>query len=176
MTATTEKIWTTILNLPRSLASMVKPSEAAMERKPLTRNSRPMMTTAIHAGTSRGIELHQGDEGGGDQQFVGQWVEKHAHGGDLAALAGEIAINAVGDGGGDEQRSRQNFFFAVHTGRNDSVDSTQISTGMLRMRMSVMELGRFTGETRGIRRVDRDHDRLSSAGIANAMEGALAHS
>src|SRR5437763_753037 len=40
MAATTETICTTILNLPRSLASMVKPAEAAMERNPETRNSR----------------------------------------------------------------------------------------------------------------------------------------
>ena len=51
----TETICTFILNLPRSLASMVNPSEAAMERRPLTKNSRPMMTTATQAGTMRGL-------------------------------------------------------------------------------------------------------------------------
>ena len=53
--ATTETICTSIFILPRSLAWMVKPSDAAMERRPLTRNSRPMMMTAIHAGTVRGL-------------------------------------------------------------------------------------------------------------------------
>ena len=46
---------TSIFILPRSLASIVKPSDAAIERRPLTRNSRPMMMTAIHAGTVRGL-------------------------------------------------------------------------------------------------------------------------
>ena len=45
----------TVLSLPISEASMVKPSEAAMERRPETRNSRPMMMTAIQGGTMRGL-------------------------------------------------------------------------------------------------------------------------
>src|SRR5256886_4758897 len=55
LTKNTETICTTILDLPRSLASMVKPWEAAMERRPLTRNSRPITMTATHAGTMRGL-------------------------------------------------------------------------------------------------------------------------
>src|SRR5246127_2450235 len=55
ITATTETICTTILNLPSSLASMVKPSEAAIERRPLTRNSRPITTIATQAGTRLGL-------------------------------------------------------------------------------------------------------------------------
>ena len=47
MAETTQTIWMTVFSLPRSLAWMVKPSEDAMERSPETRNSRPMMTTAI---------------------------------------------------------------------------------------------------------------------------------
>src|SRR5579872_6502039 len=42
-------------SLPRSLASIVNPSDAAIDRSPLTKNSLPMITTAIHAGTSRGL-------------------------------------------------------------------------------------------------------------------------
>src|SRR6476646_1781771 len=64
-------------------------------------------------GDERWIELDQGDESGRNQQFVGQGVEQNTHGGDLAALAGEIAINAVSDGGGDEESGSQQFFSAV---------------------------------------------------------------
>src|SRR5579864_507065 len=53
--ATTETICTTIFNLPSSLASMVKPSEAAIERKPEIRNSRPTMITATQTLTIEGI-------------------------------------------------------------------------------------------------------------------------
>ena len=55
ITATTATIWTTIFSLPSSLASMVKPSEAAMERKPLTRNSRPMTHRRQSSGNQRGL-------------------------------------------------------------------------------------------------------------------------
>src|SRR5690348_18318214 len=53
--ATTDTICTTIFSLPSSLASMVKPSDAAMERSPEIRNSRPMMITATHTLTMDGI-------------------------------------------------------------------------------------------------------------------------
>ena len=59
----------------------------------------------------RGIELHQRDESGGDQQLVGQRIEQHAHGRDLAAFAREIAVNAVGDRSQDENGRRQDFSF-----------------------------------------------------------------
>jgi len=59
----------------------------------------------------RGIELHQRDERGGDQQLVGQRIEQHAHGRDLAALTREIAVNAVSDRGQDENGRRQDFSF-----------------------------------------------------------------
>ena len=92
-------IWMTVLSLPISLASMVKPSVEAMERRPVTRNSRPMTRTAIQGFITRGLIGDQEDEGGGDHEFVGEGVEQHAEGGDLAAFSGEIAVQAVGDGG-----------------------------------------------------------------------------
>ena len=55
MTATMATIWTTVLSLPRSLAWMVKPSLEAMERRPLTRNSRPMTRTAIQGFMTWGL-------------------------------------------------------------------------------------------------------------------------
>jgi hypothetical protein len=70
-----------------------------------------MTTTAIQAAPA-GIELHQRDEGGGDQQLVGERIEQHAHGGDLAAFAREIAVNAVGDGSQDENGRSQDFSLA----------------------------------------------------------------
>jgi len=49
-----------------------------MERKPLTRNSRPMMMTAIHAGTRLGLNWDESNEGGGDEKFVGHGIEQDA--------------------------------------------------------------------------------------------------
>src|ERR1700685_1106754 len=105
ITATAETICTIIFSLPRSLASMVKPSVAAMDRRPLTRNSRPMITMAIH----------QGNEGGGNQKLVSQGIEQDADSCDLAALAGEISIDAVGHRRDDEYRRSQQLFFSIDT-------------------------------------------------------------
>ena len=67
-----------------------------------------------HPGRNQaGVELHQGDKRGGDQKLVGQRIEQHAHGRDLAAAARQIAVDAVGDRGRDEQRRRQQFLLAV---------------------------------------------------------------
>jgi hypothetical protein len=49
-----------------------------------------------------GVVGDQDDVGGGDQELVGEGVEEHADGGDLLASAGEIAVEAVGDAGEDE--------------------------------------------------------------------------
>jgi len=43
------------LQLAQVAAWMVKPSEEAIERSPLIRNSRPMITTAIHTLTISGL-------------------------------------------------------------------------------------------------------------------------
>ncbi len=60
----------------------------------------------------RGIELNQRDESGGDQQLVGQRIEQHAHGRDLATFTREISVNAVGDRSQDENGRRQDFSLA----------------------------------------------------------------
>src|SRR6266404_98254 len=44
--------WVSILNLAFFDALIVKPSAAAMERRPVTANSRPMMITIAHAGAN----------------------------------------------------------------------------------------------------------------------------
>ena len=48
------------------------------------------------------VDLNGGDEGGGDEEFVGDGVEEHADGGDLVPAAGEVAIEEVGEGGDEE--------------------------------------------------------------------------
>src|SRR5579864_332067 len=53
--ATIATLCTIIFNLPRSEASIVNPSEDAIARNPLTKNSREMMMTATHAGTTLGL-------------------------------------------------------------------------------------------------------------------------
>jgi len=44
--------WANILNLPIFDAEITNPSTAAIERRPVTANSRPMMITTAHAGAS----------------------------------------------------------------------------------------------------------------------------
>ena len=78
-----------------------------MERRPETRNSRPMMMTAIHGGTTARIVGDQDDVGGGDHQLVGERVEQHAQRRDLVAAAREVAVEAVGDGREDEDARRR---------------------------------------------------------------------
>ncbi len=73
-----------------------------MERRPLTRNSRPMMMTAIQAGTRLGLNCTSVTKAAAIKKLVGHGIEQNAHGGDLSALAGQVAVNAVGHGGGDE--------------------------------------------------------------------------
>src|ERR1039457_2279898 len=59
------------------------------------------------------VELDEGNEGGGDEKFVGHGIEQNAHGGDLAALASQVAVNAVGHRCGNEQRRGEQLFGAV---------------------------------------------------------------
>ena len=60
-----------------------------------------------------GVVGDQQDEGGGDHELVGEGVEEHAEGGDLAAAAGEEAVEAVGDRGEDEDGGGDEFLLAV---------------------------------------------------------------
>ncbi len=52
MNITIATIWTTVLTLPYHEAAMTVPSADATIRRPLTMNSREMMTNAIHAGST----------------------------------------------------------------------------------------------------------------------------
>src|SRR6185437_14113362 len=52
---------------------------------------------------NRGVVSHQRHQGRGDHELVGQRVEKHAHGSDLAALACKVAVEAVCAGGEYEE-------------------------------------------------------------------------
>src|SRR5215467_12512544 len=85
MAATTLTICTTILSLPSSLASMVKPSEAAIERRPEIRNSRPTMMMATHTLTMEGISCTRA----------------------MYAAASQVPVYAVRDRGQNEQPGRQ---------------------------------------------------------------------
>jgi hypothetical protein len=53
------------------------------------------------------------DVGRCDHELVGEGVEQHAHGGDLAAAAGEIAVQAIGDAGQDEDERGDNLLLAA---------------------------------------------------------------
>jgi len=66
--------------------------EEAIERRPETRNSRPTMMTADPDPDDTGIVGDQGNQRRGDHDLVRQRVQQHAHGGDLAMLASQIAV------------------------------------------------------------------------------------
>jgi hypothetical protein len=59
------------------------------------------------------IELDEADVGRGDEQLVGERIEKHAHGGDLTATAREIAVDSVGDGEQDEEERSDDLLLTV---------------------------------------------------------------
>ena len=60
-----------------------------------------------------GVVADQDDVAGGDEEFVRQWVEKYAHGGDLMAAAGEVAVEAVSDAGEDEDDAGDDLLLAA---------------------------------------------------------------
>jgi hypothetical protein len=64
-------------------------------------------------GNDAGVIRDQDDVGGGDQELVGEGVEEHADGGDLFAAAGEIAVEAVGDAGEDEDGAGDELLLAT---------------------------------------------------------------
>jgi hypothetical protein len=60
-----------------------------------------------------GVVADEDDVAGGDEEFVGERVEQDAHGGDLVAAAGEIAVEAVGDAGEDEDDAGNDLLLAA---------------------------------------------------------------
>ena len=100
-------------------------------------------------GGRRGVVADQDDEGGRDHELVGEGVEQHAHGGDLVAAAGEVAVEAVGDAGEDEDDGGDDLLLAAAEaggavpGKGKTGERIQMSRGTLAMRLIVMELGRF---------------------------------
>ena len=113
MAATMATIWTTVLSLPRSrgldgeaFAGGDGAEAADQELAADDEDGDP----GLH---DVGVVGHEEDEGGGDHELVGEGVEEHAEGGDLAAAAGEVAVEAVGDRGGDEEDGGDDFLLAV---------------------------------------------------------------
>ena len=60
-----------------------------------------------------GVVADQDDVAGGDEKLVGQRVEQHAHGGDLVAATGEVAVETVGDAGQDEDDAGDDLLLAA---------------------------------------------------------------
>ena len=79
-----------------------------------------------------GVELNQRDEGGGDEELVGQGIEQDAHGRDLVAAAGEISVDAVGDGGGNKQSGGQQFLLAAKSSGSGSWKAARSAAGCCR--------------------------------------------
>jgi len=44
-----------------------------------------------------GVVADEDDVAGGDEELIGERVQQHAHGGDLVAAAGEVAVESVSD-------------------------------------------------------------------------------
>ena len=108
---------------------MVKPSDDAIERRPEMRNSRPMMTTAIQTLTTGGIVGHQRHQRAGHHDLVGDGVQQHAHGGDLAALAGQVAVQAIGNRGQHKQHRRRNLLLAVRPAMESAATVSTAAAG-----------------------------------------------
>ena len=60
-----------------------------------------------------GVVIDEDDVGSSDEELVGQRVEKHPHGGDLVSAAGEVAVEAIGDAGEDEDNAGNDLLFAA---------------------------------------------------------------
>jgi len=113
MTATTETIWTNILYFAE-IAGL--DGEALRGGDPAQPADQEFTANDEHGnpgGDHRRVELDQRNQGGGDEEFVGERVEQHAEGGDLSPATRQIAIQAIGDRGGDENQGRQSLFFTV---------------------------------------------------------------
>ena len=83
-----------------------------------------------------------------DHDLVGDGIEEHAHGGDLGALAGEMAVKSVRDGSQHkEEDARSSCSPCACHGKCVGEDPEQ--QRIMAMRLSVMELGRFMGRGRG---------------------------
>ena len=103
-----------------------------------------MITTAIQTLTTCGVVGHQGDKRAGHHDLVGQRIEQHAHGGDLAALARQVAVQAVGDRGQHKQNRGQDLLLARRPCHGKCGERIHSSSGIMTIRLIVMELGRFT--------------------------------
>ena len=75
---------------------MLSPLDEAMALKPVTAISLPMMMTAIQAGTDP--PLHETDQGGSDQEFVGDGVEELAEDRDHLLPPGQESVDAYRSG------------------------------------------------------------------------------
>ena len=78
-----------------------------------------------------GVVGDEKDEGRGDHELVGEGVEEHAEGGDLAAAAGEVAVKAVGDGGEDENAGGDEFLLGPG---EEAVDGKMEACGQMKVR------------------------------------------
>src|ERR1700733_9929974 len=157
MTATTETICTTILNLPSSLASMVNPPDAAIERKPLTRNSRPMMMTAIQAGTRLGLNWTRVTNAAAMRSLSAMGSSKNP----MVVIWPRLratypSIPSVMEAAMKTAEASNSLLPCSLLKRLE--ERIQISRGILQMRISVMELGRFTAARHRFRKGDRKTD------------------
>ena len=98
------------------LAEKSLPRSSRKLRKAVTSNSRPTITTTIHARRSKPIGEHsrgddQENERAADDDLVGERVEDAAQRGDLIEFAGVVAVEPVRADGDQEQDEGGNIMF-----------------------------------------------------------------
>jgi hypothetical protein len=92
----------------------------------------------------REIHLHQRDEGGRDEQLVGQGVEELSERGDLLVPAREVAVEPVGERREPKIAAPTSSFRTPRMRRpSNRVSSTTTSSGTRKIRPSVRRFGRF---------------------------------
>ena len=126
----------TILILPSQSAPNVAPRFSRKLRRPVMTSSRATTTVTIHGAASPASSTRQQeDERPADEHLVHERVEVAAQRAGQALLAGEVAVEPVGDGGRRRRRRRT----AIHSSNSIRTNSTTASTS----RAAVSWLGRL---------------------------------
>ena len=96
---------------PKSLASMMYPSAAAMLRRPEMANSRAMTTIVIHAGTTRTCTSAIRAEDTSSLSAIGSSNVPTVV---ICAHRGEIAVKQIGESSQQKQAQRQHLVCYFH--------------------------------------------------------------
>ena len=65
--------------------------------------STTILASDLVAGVAKKAGAEKANEGDGDEEFVGKWIKETAEVGLDLPFAGEVAIEPIGQGGGDKE-------------------------------------------------------------------------